>query len=342
MEVEMSTDQISNLIRLKGIVRLLRPHQYYKNLLVFFGLFFSRNIFRIDTWIPVLIGFIALCLISSLNYIVNDFKDREKDKSHPDKKNRPFPSGVITIQMGLLLMILLLASTTLLVVFIPETYDPIYLFSRISEEGDYESAQVTVDSKIAFILILGALFITSQLYSFFLRDYVFVDIITISVNYVWRAVAGVVLISVTISPWLITLCFTSAMLLALAKRKGDMTVLGENAKEHKRVFKLYTEDLIDQSLATVIAVELLAIFIYLNERHANETVFIILSLPLFTFTLFRYLFLVSNKGEICRKAEKLFFDKQLISTGLIIVLLFFFAIYFPNFLDNLIGLPPDR
>ena len=342
MELDMSTGRISGFTRLKGIVGLLRPHQYYKNVLIFFGLFFSRNIFRIDTWIPILIGFIVLCLISSLNYIVNDFRDREKDKSHPEKKYRPFPSGTVSIPMGLLLMILLLVSAIFLVIFIPETHDPILLFPRVSDEGDYESAQVTVDSKIAFILVLGALFITSQFYSFFLREYVFVDIITISVNYVWRAVAGVVLISVTISPWLITLCFTSAMLLALAKRKGDMAVLGKNAKEHKRVFELYTEGLIDQSLATIIAVELLAIFIYLNERHANETVFIILSLPLFTFILFRYLFLVSNKGEISRKAEKLFFDIQLISTGLIIVILFFFAIYFPNFLDNLIGLPPDR
>ena len=342
MEKDRSTEPITILIRLKGIVRILRPHQYYKNLLVFFGLFFSHNIFRIDTWIPVLIGFITLCLISSLNYILNDFRDREKDKSHPDKKYRPFPSGTISIPMGLLLMILLLVSEVFLVIIIPATHDPLFLYPGLSEESDYESAQVTVDSKIAFILVLGALFITSQFYSFFLRDYVFVDIITISVNYVWRAVAGVVLISVTISPWLITLCFISAMLLALAKRKGDMAVLGKNAKQHKRVFELYTEDLIDQSLATIIAVELLAIFIYLNERHANETVFIILSLPLFTFALFRYLFLVSNKGEISRKAEKLFFDFPLISTGLIIIILFFFAIYFPNFLDNLIGLPPDR
>ena len=342
MEANKSSKQITNLVRLKGIVKLLRPHQYYKNVLIFFGLFFSRNIFRIDTWIPILFGFIALCIISSLNYIINDFRDREKDKSHPEKKDRPFPSGTISIPMGIFLMILLLITAIVLVYFIPDTHTPIQLIPTLSEEDDYEPAQVTVDSKMAFILVLGALFFTSQIYSFFLREFVFLDVITISVNYVWRAVAGVVLISVTISPWLIILCFTSAMLLALAKRKGDMAMLGENAKEHKRVFRLYTEDLIDQSLATIIAVELLAIFIYLNERHPNETVFIILSLPLFTFILFRYLFLVSNKGEISRKAEKLFFDKQLIITGLIIVLLFFFAIYFPNFLDNLIGLPPDR
>jgi hypothetical protein len=128
------------------------------------------------------------------------------------------------------------------------------------------------------------------------------------------------------------------MMLSLAKRKGDFVVLQDKARQHKQVFENYTPQLLDQSLATITAVELLAIFIYLVDRHPNETVFIVLALPLFTFAIFRYLFLVSSDSVVGRRAERLFFDKQLLIVGFAILLLFFLAIYFPNFLDDLLGI----
>ena len=99
---ETSTSEIRNhnysmKERLKAIIVLFRPHQYYKNFLVFFGLFFSRNLFRVDLWFPILMAFIILCLVSSLNYIINDFRDIEKDRHHPEKSHRPFPSGKISL-----------------------------------------------------------------------------------------------------------------------------------------------------------------------------------------------------------------------------------------------------
>ncbi|MFX0183152.1 MAG: UbiA prenyltransferase family protein [Candidatus Hodarchaeota archaeon] len=325
--------------RFRAIIVLLRPHQYYKNVLVFFGLFFSKNLFRVDLWFPILLAFIILCLISSLNYLINDFRDREKDKYHPEKKNRPFPSETISALQGLFIALFLIAVLIILLIIIPLTEKEIYLYPGAQESEILEHAIIIPESKIAFVLILGALFITSQLYSLLLKKVVFADIVTISVNYVWRAIAGAVLISVSVSPWLIVLCFITAMLLSLAKRKGDMIVLGEKASQHKLVLKLYTPELIDQSLATVTAIELLAIFIYLLDRHPNETVFIVAALPLFTFCIFRFLFLVSSGSVAGRKAEQLFFDKQLMITGIIILVLFFIVIYFPDFLDHLLGIP---
>lgn len=343
MTSEIISDKASSSLtlaaRLRAIVVLLRPHQYYKNVLVFFGFFFSKNLFRVDLWFPILLAFIILCLISSLNYLINDFRDREKDKYHPEKKNRPFPSGTISILQGFFIAFLLVIFLIILLVIIPLTEKEIYLYPGAQESEFLEHAIIIPESKIAFVLVLGALFVTSQIYSLLLKRVVFADIVTISVNYVWRAIAGAVLISVSVSPWLIILCFITAMLLSLAKRRGDMTVLGENASQHKLVLKLYTLDLIDQSLATITAIELLAIFIYLLDRHPNETVFIVAALPLFTFGIFRFLFLVSSDSVVGRKAERMFFDKQLLITGVIIVLLFFIVIYFPDFLDHLLGIP---
>jgi len=321
--------EFSAINRIQAVMVLFRPHQYYKNLLVFFGLFFSKNLYRLDLWIPIILAFIALCLVSSLNYIINDFRDREKDKFHPEKSHRPFPSGKISTSIAAVLVLLLIMIVVFIVIIIPTT----------SEGMDPQEAIITIPSKTAFILVLMGLFVTSQLYSLLLKQIVFADIVTISVNYVWRAIAGAVLISVSVSPWLIILCFVTAMMLSIAKRKGDLSILGTEAKKHKKVFEFYTVELLDQSLSTITAIEILAIFIYLIERHPNETVFIVVALPVITFTVFRFLYLVSMDSVASRKAEKLFFDKQILIAGALIVFLFFIAIYYPNLLDSLIGIP---
>jgi len=318
----------------------MRPHQYYKNVLVFFGLFFSKNMLRMDLWLPIIVAFIILCLVSSLNYFINDLRDIERDKLHPEKKTRPLPSGKISIIEALLLAFFLFISVILLTFLIPINTTEIYFLNYTSDI--LEVANITIPSKTAFFLVLGGLFVTSQVYSLLLKKIVFADIIAISVNYVWRAIAGAVLINVSVSPWLIILCFTTAMLLSIAKRKGDLAVLGENAHLHKEVFQMYSSELLNQSLATIAAIELIAVFIYLVERHKYETVFIVLALPLFSFIIFRYLFLVSSDSATSRRAERIFLDKQIILAGTIIGILFFLAIYYPNFLDNLIGIPDPR
>ena len=81
--------------RIRSYIKLLRPQQYYKNLLVFLGLIFSQKLFNYSLYFPLILGFITLCLISSTNYIINDLKDLEKDKTHPEKKTRPLAAGKI-------------------------------------------------------------------------------------------------------------------------------------------------------------------------------------------------------------------------------------------------------
>ncbi len=326
--------------RLKAIVVLFRPHQYYKNVLVFFGLFFSKNLFRVDLWFPMIMAFVILCLVSSLNYIINDFRDREKDRHHPEKSYRPIPSGKVSSTEAFGLIFVLVVITIGLVYLIPLTSTQIILHTPQIQEGEiFQEGRIIIPSKTAFFLVLVGLFVTSQLYSLFLKDIVFADIVTISVNYVWRAIAGAVLITVSVSPWLIILCFITAMMLSLAKRKGDLALLGTEASKHKAVFTSYTPELLNQSLSTITAIEILAIFIYLIERHPKETVFIVVALPLITFLFFRFLYLISRNTVASRKAERLLLDKQLMVTGIIIVVLFLIAIYFPNMLDNLLGIP---
>ncbi|MCK4779907.1 MAG: hypothetical protein KAT57_06965, partial [Candidatus Lokiarchaeota archaeon] len=80
--------------KIKSIFHLLRVRQYYKNMMIFVGIFFSQNIFTTSLYFNLLIGFILLCCVSSFNYIINDIKDIEKDKSHTEKlAKKPLASG---------------------------------------------------------------------------------------------------------------------------------------------------------------------------------------------------------------------------------------------------------
>ena len=120
-------------------LQLLRPHQWYKNLVIFIGLVFSQNLFNIEYLIITSIGFIVLCSISGANYIINDIVDLEKDRKHPVKKKRPIASGEINKTNAVIFAVLLI----------------IFSFS------------VSFWINFNFGLIVLSLFLLTQTYSFF-------------------------------------------------------------------------------------------------------------------------------------------------------------------------------
>ncbi|MHA2364521.1 MAG: UbiA prenyltransferase family protein, partial [Candidatus Hodarchaeales archaeon] len=213
------------MLKLKAFVKLMRPQQWYKNFLIFLGIIFSANIFEIDLYLPLILGFIGLCTISSVNYIINDWRDIQLDKIHPEKKTRPLASGLVSKKEAAILVIALLFIVILTITFMP----------------------ITNGNRSQYFLLLMIIFTTSQSYSLYFKDQPFYDVTFIALNYIWRAVVGVVIISVTLSPWLFILGFLFALFLALSKRKGDLFLLGEeDAKLHKPVFKIYSHTLLDQ------------------------------------------------------------------------------------------------
>src|ERR1041385_6595164 len=81
---------------MKSWIQLIRPHQWYKNLLVFLALIFSGNLGRTSFIESSIIAFASFCAISSATYILNDFADRKADRLNPEKKNRPLAAGTIS------------------------------------------------------------------------------------------------------------------------------------------------------------------------------------------------------------------------------------------------------
>ena len=129
--------------KLSSYIKLLRPQQYYKNLLVFLGIIFSGELFKLDLYIPLVLGFFVISFISSINFIINDWRDIDADKAHPEKKFRPLASGEVSKIEAVLIICLLILVSVLLIIVLP----------------------ASSNFKFLFVLILLAIFFTSQFYS---------------------------------------------------------------------------------------------------------------------------------------------------------------------------------
>jgi 4-hydroxybenzoate polyprenyltransferase len=292
--------------KIKSIFQLLRVRQYYKNLLVFVGIFFSQNLFEATLYVNLLIGFLLLCCASSINYIVNDIRDIKIDKLHPEKmRKKPLASGEIPPIFALLLLIILGGIIIFLLYFIIPN--------------------------LGFLIMIILIIITGQLYNYLLKEYAFIDIIILSTGYLWRALAGCVIIDEFVSAWLFLAIFEVALFLSIAKRKGDLILLGKDkAVEHKRVYDQYSLTILNHFHIIIAGSLFMTYSLYLIFKLEEVEYFAIITIPISLYIIMRYMYLTSSKPEIARSTEKAFFDKGIIIAGFILLIILFCAFYFEN------------
>ncbi len=303
--------------KIRSIVNLLRVRQYYKNVLIFVGVFFSERIFDFTLYFPLILGFILLCCASSFNYIINDILDVERDKKHPEKlKKKPLASGDLPVYFAVLLLLIISAFMTFSLVFLIPN--------------------------ISFIFMIILIILTGQFYNHFFKNYAFIDISILSTGYLWRALSGVVIINEYISAWLFLAIFEIAMFLSIAKRKGDLMLLGkEKAVEHKKVYDQYSLKLLDQfhimiagSLFMTYSLYLILKFELFEPTIILQEYIVIFTIPISLYLIMRYMYLTSAKPEIARRTEKAFFDKGIIIAGFFLFLILFSSFYY----DVLVGI----
>ncbi len=311
--------------KIKPLLKLLRIRQYYKNALIFVAIFFSEKIFEFALYPNIFLGFILLCCASSINYIINDIKDIEKDRIHQEKqKKKPLASGELSVSFAIVLLLTLIGVIVISLLFLIQN-----------------------DYKLFTTLIIILLIITGQLYNLVLKNYPFMDMITLSFGYIWRTLAGCVFIGYLISPWLFLAIFEVAMFLVIAKRRGDLIYLGkEKASEHKKVYNQYSEELLVQLHGMIATALFITFSLYLiNKFNLNlygepgnitpvHHYIVILSIPFALFIIMRFMYLTSVKPEVARHAEKIFFDKGILIAGAITGAILAYSFYF----DTLITL----
>jgi len=207
------------LNKLKNYIKLIRVKHYLKNFLIFLPLVFSGNLFSFECFIKCLGGWIAFSFTCSIVYILNDIRDREKDKNHPKKKYRPIASGEVSLKEAFYIIFVL---ALLVIIFI-------YL----------------VNLNFKGIVLLIVYLIINIGYSFGLKNIALVDLIILVSGFVIRVLFGGTIIGVEISNWLNLTVLTIAFYLALGKRRNELV----NSKKNTRsVLKYYTKDFLDKNM----------------------------------------------------------------------------------------------
>lgn len=315
----MSFKSLTMESKIKNIFHLLRIRQYYKNLMIFVGIFFSQRLFDFSLYFPLLIGFMLLCCASSFNYIINDIRDIKKDKMHPEKmKKKPLASGELSISLAIFLLFILITIITLSLIFIIPNID--------------------------LMLIILFLIITGQLYNHFFKNYAFIDILILSTGYLWRTLAGCAIITQYVSAWLYLAIFEIALFLSIAKRRGDLILLGkEKAIEHKNVYDQYSQKLLDQFHVMTAGSLFITYSLYLIFKFNlfipgiasfNENIAII-TIPIFLYIIMRFMYLTSAKPEIARNTEKAFMDRGMIIAAVLILAILLYSFYFDTIVSFL-------
>ncbi len=267
----------------------LRPKQWTKNGLVFFGLIFAHRLTEFDPSFRTLLAFAAFCLLSSATYIVNDLADLKRDRLHPIKRKRPIASGELSRTVAGATAILLLAAALSL------------------------SAALSLIFLGVSLLYLGL----SISYSLWLKHLVILDVLAIAAGFVLRAVAGAVAISVPISPWLYVCTVLGALFIALCKRRHELLLLQNTAAEHRRILQDYSLPLLDQMISVVTSATLIAYSLYtFSAENLPKNSAMMLTIPFVLYGILRYLYLIHVKGSGGSPEELLLTDRPLLITVL--------------------------
>ena len=219
----------------------------------------------------------AFCALSSAVYLLNDMLDRAGDQLHPIKRNRPIASGMVGAPLAVSVMIILAVVALAVMVLV-------------------EPLLATAGGLYALINI-G--------YSLGLKQVVLLDAFAVTSGYVIRAVAGAVVIDVTASPWLYATTGAGALFIVLGRRFAEVRLAGDSAEKQRPVLKEYSGPFINQLLILSAAAAWLSYTLYTVEAtNLPDNNTMLFTLPLVTFGLFRYLFLL-NQNERAEAPEQL-------------------------------------
>lgn len=284
-------------------IYLVRAHQWVKNSFIFIPAFFAGTILQKQNLFFLIQGFFCFCFISSAIYIINDYRDREVDRLHPTKKNRPLASGKVNPTVALVIMGLMAIGSLV---------------------WSYTLAP-------AFSYFVLAYMIINVAYSFGMKNISLVDIFMISSGFLIRTLAGGHLIDVVVSQWLVIMVFLLSLFMAFAKRRDDLILAEKSGKEVlRKSSRLYTVEYINVCLSLISGVIMVSYIMYTISddvvKRIGENYLYVTSLFVFA-GLLRYLQITLVQNDSGSPTKVLLTDRfiQVVIAGWILT--FFITIY---------------
>jgi 4-hydroxybenzoate polyprenyltransferase len=257
----------------RAVAAALRPRQWSKNLLVFAGIVFAAKLGDAVRWGEALAAFGAYCALSSAAYLVNDLRDREHDRLHPVKRDRPLARGELSAGAAVGLAAVLGAGAFAVTAWLG--------WPSLGLAAGFAGLQLA--------------------YSFGIKHVVLVDVLAIGGLFVIRAAAGAEAVDVRISPWLLLCTALLALFLALAKRRGELVLVGARETPGRPVLEGYSLELVDQLVSVVAASTVIAYSLYTFT--ARDSKALMVTIPFVIFGVFRYLLLV-HRDDLGEEPEQ--------------------------------------
>lgn len=222
---------------MKNLIRLIRPHQWVKNLVVLLPVFFGGALLHIESVYAGLITALCFSFAASSIYCLNDIVDVDDDRRHPVKCHRPMASGAISIAQGYILMfsmfVLSMLSTFLL-----------------------RQSQLETASVILFYWLLNIA------YCLKLKQYAIIDVCIVSFGFVLRILAGGYATSIHLSKWIVLMTFLLMLFLSFAKRRDDVVRMNETGHAPRQNTIRYNLTFINQAITITASVTLVCYIMY--------------------------------------------------------------------------------
>ncbi len=230
---------------MKNLIRLIRPHQWIKNLVVLLPVFFGGALLQPEAVYAALVTVLSFSFAASSIYCLNDIVDVEDDRRHPVKCHRPMASGAITVVQGYLLMALMFALSMVSTLLL-------------------SSHQTETASVILFYWLLNIA------YCLRLKRYAIIDVCIVAFGFVLRILAGGYATDIRLSRWIVLMTFLLMLFLSFAKRRDDVVRMNETGHAPRQNTIRYNLTFINQSITITASVTLVCYIMYTVSPEAIQ------------------------------------------------------------------------
>jgi len=274
---------------MKNYIILLRPAQWIKNLFILLPLFFGLKITDGNLLCTALLAAFFFSLVTSAIYIFNDYYDREEDKKHPTKRNRPFAAGKVSIKNAFTLM-------------------AVFFFIGCVGSWAMEPSMLYLVLSYCFLNVL---------YTLKLKHIVLVDIVIVGIGFVIRLLIGAVVTGLALSQWIVTMIFLLALFISIAKRRDDMLIYINEGKMTRKVIDGYNMEFLNASMVLAATAVIVFYIIYtvspevIGKVHTDKLYFTSVFVVLGVLRYLQIAFVENNSGS---PTEILLKDKFILFT----------------------------
>ncbi len=273
---------------MKKYLQIMRPVHWTKNIFVFAGLIFGKKLAGPMDEVLASLGaalgaFACFCLAASATYIFNDIQDRQADRMHPTKRERPIAAGRVNVRSAALIAAICVAAAVL--------------------------GAFAVSRDLA--IIVAGYIVLMMFYSLGLKNAMILDCIAIAIGFCLRAIAGAVAVGVFISPWLIICTFALCLFLAFGKRRSEIAQLQDNSEAFRKTLAGYTPELLAHMLDVTSGLAVVCFLLYAMDERTRAlfgTNNLVYTTPFVLYCIFRFSALI-QKGKYAGPVELIVHDR---------------------------------